>query len=57
LIPPDDSSILAQRIESIIKNKKIRENFIRAGIKTVKENFTSDTQFESFQKMLENTQF
>lgn len=57
LVPPDDSSILAQRIESIIKSDSVREKFIKAGIKTVEENFTSDNQFLSFQKMLENTAF
>lgn len=57
LVPPDDSSILAQRIESIIKSDSVREKFIKAGIKTVEENFTSDNQFSSFQKMLESTTF
>lgn len=57
LVPPDDSSILAQRIESIIKNDSIKVNFIKAGIKTVEEKFNSDNQFLSFQKMLEDTTF
>ncbi|HSW88240.1 MAG TPA: glycosyltransferase family 4 protein [Candidatus Saccharimonadales bacterium] len=57
LVPPGDSSILAQRIESLIKNDTVRDKFIKAGIKTIEENFTSDKQFLSFQKMLEKTKF
>lgn len=57
LIPPDDSSILAQRIESILNDDGIKEKFIKAGTKTVKENFTSDNQFLNFKKMLEATRF
>lgn len=57
LVPPDDSSILAQRIESLIKNDTIKDKFVKAGIKTVEENFTSDKQFLSFQKILKHTTF
>ncbi|MGH7245998.1 MAG: glycosyltransferase family 4 protein [Nitrosotalea sp.] len=57
LVPSDDSSVLAQRIESIIKSEGVREKFIKAGIRTVEEIFTSDKQFLSFQKMLENIKF
>lgn len=53
LIPPDDSSILAQKIEVLINNKLTRDSFIKAGIKTVQEKFTSEQQFASFNKMLE----
>lgn len=54
LVPPDDSSILAQKIESIIKDDVIKEKFIIAGIKTVDENFTSTKQFANFHKTLES---
>lgn len=54
LVPPADSSILAQRIESIIKDDLIKEKFIIAGIKTVEENFTATKQFSSFHKTLES---
>ena len=54
LVPPDDSSVLAQRIESIIKDNVVKEKFIAAGFKTVEENFTATKQFSSFQKTLES---
>jgi len=53
LVPPDDSSILAQKIEKLIKDSSTRENFIRVGKKTVKEIFTADQQFSAFNTMLE----
>ncbi len=55
LILPDDPSILAQKIEILINNSTVRGKFIRGGIKTVKEKFTSESQFFSFNKMLEET--
>lgn len=55
LVPPDDSSILAQKIENILNNSSTRERFIKAGIKTIKERFTSDQQFSAFNTMLEET--
>lgn len=54
LVPADDSSILAQRIETIITDDAIKEKFIIAGLKTVEENFTSTKQFLNFQKTLES---
>ncbi len=53
LIPPNDSSILAQKIETLLNNKGLRDNFIKAGVKTVREKFTSESQFNNFHKMLE----
>jgi glycosyltransferase involved in cell wall biosynthesis len=53
LVPPDDSSVLAQRIEKIINDDVIKEKFILAGIKTVEENFTSEKQFSNFHQTLE----
>ncbi len=55
LVPPDDSSILAQKIAKLINDPLVRENFIKAGIKTVEEKFTSEKQFFNFNKMLEET--
>lgn len=55
LVPPDDSSILAQRIEKLMNASSIRENFIQAGEKTVTEKFTSNQQFSDFNTMLEET--
>lgn len=53
LIPPDDSSILAQKIEKLMNDRSTRNSFINAGIKTVKEKFTAEQQFLNFNKMLE----
>lgn len=55
LIPPNDSSILAQKIEKLLNDNAIRNKFIESGIKTVYDKFTSDKQFHSFFNMLENT--
>ncbi len=53
LVAPNDASILAQRIEKLINDKKSRDKFIKAGIKTVQSNFTSEKQLTEFHKMLE----
>jgi len=45
LIPPNDSSILAQKIEELLYNKKLRKEFIRAGLKTVGRKFSAKRQF------------
>lgn len=55
LVQPDDSSILAQKIEKLLKDSSIRKRFIKAGLKTVKEEFTSKKQFKSFFNMLKET--
>ncbi len=55
LILPNDSSVLAQKIEELIRNNSTRDKFIMAGIKTVKNNFTSEKQFFNFMKTLEKT--
>ena len=55
LIPPNDSSILAQMIEKLINDRSTRNKFIKAGIKTVEDKFTSEKQLCSFLKMLEAT--
>lgn len=57
LVQPDNPSILAQKIEKLITDDSIREKFIKAGIQTVEENFTSDKQTLSFQQMLEATKY
>ncbi|MBI4100292.1 glycosyltransferase family 4 protein [Candidatus Microgenomates bacterium] len=57
LVPPDDSSILAQKIEKLVNDHSTRNRFIKAGIKTVKEKFTSEKQFFNFNTMLEETAF
>lgn len=55
LVPPDDSSVLAQKIEKLMNDSSMRESFIRAGKKTVRDKFTSDQQFLDFNTMLEET--
>lgn len=54
LVQPNDSSILAQRIEKLLNDNSTRNKFIKAGIKTVGENFTSGKQFLGFHNMLNN---
>ncbi len=55
LIPLDDSSVLTQRIETLLNDNNLRNKFIKAGIATVKDKFTLEKQFGSFTKMLEET--
>ena len=55
LISPNDSSILAQMIEKLINDHSTRNKFIKAGIKTVEDKFTSEKQFLNFINMLEET--
>lgn len=55
LIPPNDSSVLAQMIEKLLNDHSNRERFIRAGIKTVEDKFTADKQFGSFMETLRST--
>src|SRR3989304_1922528 len=57
LIPPNDSSILAQMIEELINDRSTRNRFIKAGIKTVEDKFTSEKQLFNFMKTLEETAF
>lgn len=54
LVPPNDPIILAQKIEIILKDQKIRNRFIKNGEKTVQEKFTAEKQFGNFQKLLES---
>ncbi|MBI2022063.1 glycosyltransferase family 4 protein [Candidatus Daviesbacteria bacterium] len=53
LIPPNDSSHLAQSVEKLINDHSTRDRFIKNGIKTVEDNFTFEQQFSNFIKMLE----
>jgi glycosyltransferase involved in cell wall biosynthesis len=53
LIPPNDSSILAQRIETLLVDEKVSSSFVEAGLKTVTEKFALDTQFSNFVGKLE----
>ena len=55
LIPPNDSSILAQMIEKLINDRSTRNRFIKAGIKTVEDKFTLEKQLFNFMKTLEET--
>jgi len=52
LIPVNDASILAQKIEKLMNDDVTRRNFIEAGINTVKEKFTMEQQFFYFNEML-----
>ena len=55
LIPPNDSSVLAQMMEKLINDRSTRNKFIKAGIKTVEDKFTSEKQLFNFMKTLEET--
>lgn len=52
LIQPGDSSMLAQKIETLIVDEGIRKKFIYSGFSTVKKYYTSEKQFSSFHSML-----
>lgn len=55
LVPPEDASILAQKIESLLNDTSVKNKLIQAGIKTVRDKFTAKMQFSSFVNMMENT--
>lgn len=52
LIPTEDSTILAQKIEILLDDNTKRNDFIDAGVKTVEEKFTAEKQFINFYKLL-----
>lgn len=52
LIPLDDASILAQKIENILNDDELRNQFIEAGKRTVAEKFTLEKQFSAFIEMM-----
>ena len=47
------SSVLAQKMEQLIRDPELREKFIKNGIKTVEEKFTAEKQFTHFVNMLD----
>ncbi len=55
LVPPNDASLLAQKIERVINDESLSKRFIKNGLKTVAETFTSEKQFEIFFDMLQET--
>ena len=55
LVLPDDPIILAQKIENILNDKNVRNEFIKNGHKTVEEKFTAEKQFSNFHKLLKST--
>ena len=54
LVQPNDPIILAQQIEKILNDKKIKNMFIKNGHKTVEEKFTAEKQFSDFHKLLKS---
>jgi glycosyltransferase involved in cell wall biosynthesis len=54
LVLPDDASVLAQRIETILNNRSIRDRFIKTGKQTIKDKFTLEKQFSNYIEMLKN---
>lgn len=47
LIPPNDSSLLAQKIEELINNLDLRRKLVQNGLKTVRQKFSAKRQFVS----------
>ncbi len=45
LIPPNDASLLAQKIEELIKNQKLKKKFVQNGLKTISRKFSAKKQF------------
>lgn len=54
LITPDDPSRLAQKIEQLLTNETLRQQFITAGFKSVQEKFNGQKQFDNFFTKLQN---
>ncbi len=52
LVRPNDSTILAQKIEKLLVDSKTRNKFIKAGQKTANSRFSSEQQFASFNTFL-----
>jgi glycosyltransferase involved in cell wall biosynthesis len=55
LIPPNDVSSLAKKIETLISGQPTADKFIRAGTKTVGNKFTLEKQLDNFVAMLRET--
>jgi glycosyltransferase involved in cell wall biosynthesis len=55
LIPPNDVSSLAQKIERLLNDQPTRDKLIRAGIKTISNKFTLEKQLDNFITMLGET--
>ncbi|KKQ38934.1 MAG: Glycosyl transferase group 1 [Candidatus Roizmanbacteria bacterium GW2011_GWA2_37_7] len=54
LVQPNDPIILAQKIEKILTDKKVRNTFIKNGHITVEEKFTAEKQFADFHTLLKS---
>ena len=54
LVQPNDPIILAQRIEKVLTDKKLRDEFILHGHETVEEKFTAKKQFSDFHSLLKS---
>nr|MBP9691145.1 glycosyltransferase family 4 protein [Candidatus Woesebacteria bacterium] len=54
LVQPNDPIILAQRIEKILTDQNLRDDFILHGHETVEEKFTAKKQFSDFHSLLKS---
>lgn len=52
LVSPNDSSALAQSIETLLFDKETKDKFVSAGLKIVENKFKSEKQFENFFHLL-----
>ena len=48
LVPPNNSSLLAKRIKTLLDDEKIKSSFIENGLKTVGQKFTADKLFKKY---------
>jgi len=53
LIPPNNSSILNQKIEELLLNQDLRKKFIKNGLKTINRRFSAKKQLGSLISYLE----
>ncbi len=54
LVQPNDPIILAQRIETVLTDKNLRNYFIENGFKTVEAKFTAAKRFPDFHRLLKS---
>jgi len=54
LVTPDDTTMLGQRLELLLKDNDLREQFSDRGLRTVEANFTASKQLASFFALLQS---
>lgn len=54
LIEPNNASLLAETMQELLNNNKLRKNLVKRGLSTVKSRFTSEKLFDDLFDFLEN---